>query len=66
MQIILFQNLGEFYTVTMDPVELIVNDSNIWWPNGYGEQKLHDVDAYVYSDGSTSEESLLDLVDYTT
>ncbi len=38
----------------MDPVELIVNDSNIWWPNGYGEQKLHDVDVYLSSDVSSN------------
>ena len=31
----------------MDPFEISVNDSNIWWPNGYGEQKLYDVDVSV-------------------
>ena len=31
----------------MDPFEISVNDSNIWWPNGYGEQKLHDVNVSV-------------------
>jgi hypothetical protein len=31
------------YLVKTEPVEITVSSGDLWWPNGFGEQKLFDV-----------------------
>ena len=44
---------GETSDVTLPPQRL--ENPNLWWPNGYGEQFLYDVEATVSVDGKTSD-----------
>jgi hypothetical protein len=35
---------------------LTLNEPQLWWPNGYGEQNLYDVHLFVMVDGQVSDE----------
>lgn len=44
---------GQTKDITMDPVRL--DNPELWWPNGYGEQHLYDVEVAFATDGKISD-----------
>ena len=44
---------GETADITMETVRF--DDPQLWWPNGYGEQHLYDVEVSFTIDGKTSD-----------
>jgi len=44
---------GETADITMETVRF--DNPQLWWPNGYGEQHLYDVEVSFTSDGKTSD-----------
>lgn len=44
---------GQTADIAMDPVRL--DDPQLWWPNGYGEHYLYDVEVSFISDGKISD-----------
>lgn len=46
-------NAGQTKDVEMEPVRL--DNPELWWPNGYGEQHLYDTEVAFTVDGKTSD-----------
>ena len=58
---------GQRVTLENGRGEITVKNPKLWWPNGYGEQNLYDVDFYLYSgdtliDTANKKIGLRDLV----
>lgn len=42
---------GNVLTATGSPDSLVIPEPKLWWPNGYGDQYLYQVDVTLYFDG---------------
>lgn len=42
---------GATVTVSGSPEQLVIAEPKLWWPNGYGEQNLYQVDVRLYFEG---------------
>ncbi len=40
---------GQSFTVDDSPEEIVIAEPQLWWPNGYGEQNLYQVDVVLFT-----------------
>ena len=46
---------GQTVNLVDGKAEITIKNPRIWWPNGYGEQNLYDVEFSLYSDGIVTD-----------
>ena len=49
VSIMVFSPSGQLYTQIDNPYKVVITEPELWWPNGYGQQPLYNVEVAIFN-----------------